>query len=77
MLPAALVLACRSMACTMRADGRLTEAGLRLSLLAAARQAQPELKKQAAEPDALPAVRPAACSLRAGTELSASRLVSL
>jgi len=48
----------------MRADGRLTEAGLRLSLLAAARQAQPELKKQAAEPDALPAVRPLACWMR-------------
>jgi len=73
----ALVPAYRSTACMMRADSRLTEAGLRLSLLAAARQAQPELKKQAAEPNALPAVRPAACSWRACTELSASRLVSL
>jgi hypothetical protein len=58
-----------------RANGRLIEAGLRLSLLAAARQVQPALKKQAAEPDALPAVRLAAWWLQACRELSASRLV--
>jgi len=44
-------------------------------LLAAARQVQPVLKKQAPEPIALPAVRPAACWPRAPPELSASKLI--